>query len=474
MRDFVNDIIFREYDIRGVVDKDLYVDQIYDLTQAIAAYFKSKKKSINRIAIGMDGRTHSHTIKKEMSRALCDSGIDVVFLGVCPTPALYFALHTQKVDGGLMITASHNGKEFNGIKICLGTESIWGQQIQEIKKLFHQKATPSSEKKGIEQNHPIVPEYTNWIANHFKHLKGYPISAVVDCGNAVGGTVIPELIKKMEWHNVTVLYPEIDGTYPNHEADPTVEKNMQDVKKILQTTSTQLGIGLDGDCDRMVPMTKDGFLVPGDQLLALFAHPLAENHPGVGVVFDIKSSSGLIELLEKWGARPIMSPSGHSIIKEKMAQNNALLGGELSCHFFFKDRYFGYDDGIYALMRLIEILKISEQTLEQLLSIFPKKFSTRELRLACPEDVKTKIIPKLKVFFDKQPNSSVNSLDGIRVTMPYGWGIVRPSNTQAALSMRFESDTKEGLNNIVTLFYTALKPYLSHEAIEEIILQKEL
>lgn len=240
----------------------------------------------------------------------------------------------------------------------------------------------------------------------------------------------------------------------------------------MEDTHLQVGIGLDGDCDRMVPMTKKGNLVPGDQLLALFAQQTLQENPGVGVVFDIKGSSGLIELLKQWGARPIMSPSGHSIIKDMMAKEHALLAGELSCHFFFKDRYFGYDDGIYSMLRLFEILTESGKTLEELLKVFPKKYSSRELRLACAEDKKSMILQNLKNHFLKRDDVSIIKIDGIRVTMPYGWGIVRPSNTQSVLSMRFESDTAGGLKKVIDDFHKALTPYLGEQELKELESQK--
>ncbi len=238
---------------------------------------------------------------------------------------------------------------------------------------------------------------------------------------------------------------------------------MRDLKELLLRTNTPLGIGLDGDCDRMVPMTHEGTLVPGDQLLALFADQILKNHPKSSIVFDIKSSAGLIELIEKWHGIPIMSPSGHSIIKNMMRTHNALLAGELSCHFFFKDRYFGYDDGIYALLRLWEIIETSQKSLAALLTSFPRKYSSPELRLAYPPEKKEEIITQLKHLFSTIPNTECITIDGIRITLPYGWGLVRSSNTQALLSMRFESDTQSGLKKIMHLFYDALVPYLAQK-----------
>lgn len=464
----MKDTIFREYDIRGVVGKELTLDHLYDLGCALAFYFKEHLPSCNTISIAMDGRTHSSSIKTELTRAFIDSGINVVFLGVCPTPAMYFSLYTMQVDGGIMITASHNGPTFNGMKICLGKTVIWGKELQKIKSYFHERKKVAATNEGAETTHEIVPAYVSWLADHFKEIQNISVNAVIDCGNGAAGTVMPALIGAMGWQNVKLLYEEVDGTFPNHEADPTVIKNMQVVKKQLSNESFEIGIGLDGDCDRMVPMTKEGFLVPGDQLLALFAENLLKNHPGAGIVFDIKSSSGLIELLEQWGAKPIMSPSGHSIIKDMMSEHGALLGGELSCHFFFKDRYFGYDDGIYATLRLIEILHTTKKSLTALLSIFPKKYSSREFRLYCPDENKKKVINALKKQLENRGDISLITMDGVRATFPFGWGIIRASNTQPALSMRFESETKSGLEQLMHLFAELLDSHLSKEALAEL------
>lgn len=456
----MKDVIFREYDIRGIIDQEFFIDHVYDLTCAIIYYFHQKNPIIKTIAIGMDGRIHSDAIKQEMCRAITDSGLDVIFVGICPTPALYFSLHTLAVDGGLMITASHNAKEYNGIKICLGTSSIWGTALQAIKELYKKKAAILASRKGMLYDHPIIPHYIAWLANHFNHLKQLPLNLVIDCGNGAAGTALPALFAALQWPNVTLLYPEVDGTYPHHEADPTVAANMRDLSNYVRMHQPILGIGLDGDCDRMVPMTHDGNLVPGDKLLAIFAQQLLQKKPKNSIVFDIKSSSSVAELIERWDGIAVMSPSGHSIIKDMMLTHHALLGGELSCHFFFKDRYFGYDDGIYALLRLCEIIHQSGQSLSELLALFPQKYSSIELRLACPDEKKQEIITNLKTIFTLIPQTQLLTLDGIRVTFPSGWGLIRPSNTQAALSMRFESNTKEGLRNIMHLFYQELTPYL--------------
>ena len=260
--------IFREYDIRGKVGSEIIIDQVYDLTRAIAFYLVQKNPALKIIVVGMDGRISSPAIKESMIRALCDGGFNVIDIGLCPSPVLYFGMHTLAADAGLMITASHNPKEYNGIKILLGTQTIWGNQIKEIGRAYRQKNfLPVSSSKGTVKKYSLINDYIAWLKSHFSSLVGMPLAAVIDCGNATGSTVIPILIQKMQWKSVQALCAEVDGTSCNHEADPTIEKNMLDVKKALATTYAMIGIGLDGDCDRMDAMTKSGFLVPGDQSL---------------------------------------------------------------------------------------------------------------------------------------------------------------------------------------------------------------
>lgn len=463
------DAIFREYDIRGKVGSEFDINQVYDLARAVAYYFVEHNPKMRTVVVGMDGRTHSPQIKDELVRGLTESGLDVLFVGLCTSPALYFALYNCDVDAGLMITASHNPSEYNGLKICLGRDSVWGTQVREIRDLFKDKKRIKAERIGVVREQPIVPLYIEWLVNHFPALKGMPLSVVIDCGNGAGATVIPDLVRRMEWPHVQQLYCEVDGTYPNHEADPVKEKNMADVKKVLQETDAQLGIGLDGDADRMVPMTKAGFLVPGDQLLALFSQQILRKKPGSAIVFDIKSSSGLSELITQWGGIPHMSPSGHSIVKDHMKQHKAVLGGELSCHFFFKDEYFGYDDGIYAMLRLFALLQESHETLDTLLKVFPKKYSSLEIRIECADDKKHAIVESVREHFKKRADVSLVVIDGARVATKYGWGIVRVSNTQPVLSMRFEADSQEGLVQIKQEFFAALAPHF-----DKAMLKKEL
>jgi len=459
--------IFREYDIRGIVGDELVIEQVYDLARAIVTFFKKKYPNATTIIVGRDGRTHSPVIFSHITNAITDMGLHVIDIGICPTPATYFAACFLNIPIALAITASHNPKQYNGIKMV----GVWGAQIQEIKNIFQQKAFDSniSGISGTIRTHDIISDYIEYLANHFSHLKKYPIKAVIDCGNGAAGSVIPELIKKMEWPNIKLLCETVDGTFPNHEADPTVRKNMLDVIEALeQNQELEVALGFDGDADRMNPMTKSGHLVPGDQMLGIYAQYMLKDFPGATVVFDIKSSGGLIDFLTKHNGVPYMSPSGHSIIKERMAATKALLGGELSCHFFFHDRYFGYDDGIYAALRLFEILHATQKTLDQLLQDFPKKVSSPEFRIMCLSDSqKTVIVEHVKTIFAARKDLELITIDGVRAHMNYGWGLARASNTQPAISLRFESDTQEGLHHVKTDFFNALQPYFEEQRLRK-------
>lgn len=461
----MHDSIFREYDIRGIVGSELIIEDCYALGKAIAVFFKENNQGCTTIILGRDGRTHSLAIKEALQQAFLDSGIDVIDVGMIPTPCLYFAVSTLKIAHGIIVTASHNPKEYNGLKIW----NTYGAQLQQIKTLFKQKATITSWQSGRLYTYNIVDDYINYLVVHFAQLKNKIINTVIDCGNGAAGIVMQSLIQRLKLQNVTLLFDTVDGNFPNHEADPTVIHNMLTVKKFLtDNPKYTLGIGFDGDADRMNPMTSHGFLVPGDQLLAIYAEQVLQNNPNAAVIFDIKSSSGLTELLTTWQAQPIVSPSGHSHIKNAMKKHNAMLGGELSCHFFFNDRYFGYDDGIYAALRLIELLNNKQTTLEKLLTIFPKKFASPEFRIGCKSDSeKSCIMNNVIEYFTRKTDIHCVTIDGIRAETATGWGLARASNTQPVICLRFEASTKVEFDAIKRDFYEALTPYFDAQQLKD-------
>lgn len=460
--------VFREYDIRGVVGDDFCIDRVYALTKAIAYYFVTHNVAVKTVAVGIDGRTHSSVIGEHVCHALQDSGLNVLFLGSCATPMMYFALHTLPVQAGIMITASHNPKEYNGMKICLGTESVHGSEIQRLYEMYQSGVSLSSDTIGTITQHCVTQEYIAYMLEQFPDLVESELAVTFDCANGAAGVVIPELVAQFKLRNAHVLYPEVDGEFPNHEADPVVAKNMKDLVVAVQNNHSSVGIGFDGDADRMGAITSEGFLVSGDMLMALFAQSLIEKgHKGV-VVYNVLASSGLIDLIRSWGGDVILVSVGHSNIKKAMKVHHALLGGESSCHFCFADRHFGYDDGMYAALRLCQILVQSKKSLQTLLQIFPKRISSREYRIACNELLKQTVIDAVQHAFEQRSDMVLLTIDGVRAEAEYGWGIIRKANTQPVLSMRFESSTPDGYVRIKNDFIVVLRDYFSNDALEEL------
>ena len=453
----MQDHIFRTYDIRGKVGTELAINQVRRLARALAFYYKQQDPSIQTIAVGMDGSVHSPDIKKELVAGLQESGLNVIFIGVCPTPTLYFSQYWLPVDGALMITASHNPQDYNGIKICMRKQSVSGQEIQKILEYFKEEKHNFTQQTGTYSEHLIVQEYILFLKRLFPHLIGLDINAVFDCGHSAAGTIIPELIKHMQWKRTYQLCVEVDGSKIMHEADPTKPKNVQDVVQEISRVGADFGMAFDGDADRMGAITGDGYLVPGDKLLTLYSQKILSEVKHTSVVFDIKCSSSLNEMIQKWGGKLCVSPSGHSFIKQCMKDNQAVVGGELSCHFFFNDRYFGFDDGIYAALRLIELLIESKKTLGELLTVIPHRKSSPELRITCKQGEGPTIVEKVIESFKEEANAKITTIDGVRVDTNDGWGLVRASNTQPVICLRFESNSTEGLQKIRERFILALE-----------------
>jgi len=459
----VNRTIFRQYDIRGVVGDELPLDQVYRLGRAVAAYLLEQDASVKTVALGMDGRTHSPEIRDNMARALVDSGLDVISIGVCPTPVMYFGLHTLPVQAGIAVTASHNTKEYNGFKICLGHDMVWGEQIQQVYELYRAGVRVESKQTGTVEERDIIPAYVDYLAEQFGDLRDMTLPVIFDCGNGTAGPVIMRLAQLLGWQQAFFMYADVDGSYPNHEADPTVEKNMLDLRVRLRGSNAAVGIGFDGDSDRMAAMTPAGRLIPGDEMLAILARPVVQEAPGSRVVYDVSCSDRVPILLEHWGGGGLMVPTGSSYIKQGMRQKDVFLGGEISGHYMFADRYFGYDDGIYTALRLLESMVCGGKTIDELASIFPRWCSSPIFRPMCADDQKQEVVNKARHYFAEREDAVVTIIDGVRVTLPYGSVIIRASNTQPAISVRFEATTLDNFVRLRDELAQLLAPYVDVE-----------
>ena len=437
----LNPQIFREYDIRGIVDKDLTDIVVEDIALSFGTYIRNK--DLKTLAIGSDCRLSSDRFREIFADALIKTGCDVVDVGTVPTPVLYFAIEHLKTDGGVMITGSHNPPEFNGFKLCVGTFSIYGKEIQKIREIIEEEVYISGNGK-YEKYSKIIQDYQNYLINNLDLKR--KLKVVVDSGNATAGPVAPQIFKKLGC-NVISLYDDMDGNFPNHHPDPTIPEYLEDLISTLKKENADIGIAFDGDADRIGVVDENGSIIWGDQLLMIFARDVLETNPGSVIISEVKSSKNLYDDIRKHNGIPIMWKTGHSLIKQKMKEEGALLGGEMSGHMFFADRYFGFDDAIYAAGRLLEILSKSDSKLSELLADVPNTFNTPEIRVDCPDKIKFDVVEQVKNYFSKK-NYDINDIDGMRITFDDGWALVRASNTQPALVLRFESTSQERLNEI--------------------------
>lgn len=436
----INPQIFREYDIRGIVDKDLTLDIVETLGAGIGTYFRQNQKK--EAALGRDCRLSSPAFSEVMTKGLISTGCRVIDLGIIPTPLLYFSIFYKKYEAGVIITGSHNPPDHNGFKIMVGEEALYGKAIQGIYSIIMNNKF-LKEKDGSKSFYNIVPEYEDYIQKNIRLEK--KLKVVIDAGNGTAGVVASPILKKMGC-DVIELYCEMDGNFPHHHPDPLLPDAMQDlINKVLETRA-DLGIAYDGDGDRIGAVDDRGNIVWGDQLMVVFSRDILASHPGAAIISEVKASKVLYEEIEKLGGRPIMWKTGHSLIKKKVKEEKALLAGEMSGHIFFADRFFGFDDAIYSSARLLEILSQSDKKLSQMLADLPQTFHTPEIRVYASDEVKFKIVEEVKKeLSSKYP---VIDIDGVRAIYPKGWGLVRASNTQAMLVLRFEAETQEDLEAI--------------------------
>lgn len=440
--------IFREYDIRGVAGVDITEDDVVLIGKSVGTYLlKRGKKSLS---VGKDCRLTSDAYTEKLIEGLLSTGCDVKEIGVCPTPILYFSIHHFNLEGGVMVTASHNPPEYNGFKLCSGTDSIHGDGILELYEIIKSGSfeTGSGKREKIDAIGPYLEFVKGNITINSKLKVG------LDAGNGTGGVVALPLLKEFGCE-VKDLYCDMDGTFPNHEADPTVAENMQDLIKLVKENSLDIGIGYDGDTDRIGVVDEKGNLVYGDQLMIVFSREILKRKPGATFISEVKCSKTLYDDIEKNGGRGIMWKTGHSLIKEKMKIENAELAGEMSGHIFFKDRFFGFDDAIYSTLRLLEILDKTGKTMSELLEDIPETFNTPEIRVECPDNLKFKLTEKVTEFFKE--SYEVIDIDGMRVLFDDGWGLIRASNTQPALVLRFEALSEPRLDEIKELVESNLQ-----------------
>ncbi|MEE2822580.1 MAG: phosphomannomutase/phosphoglucomutase [Acidobacteriota bacterium] len=439
----MNPEIFREYDIRGIAESDLTNPVVFKLGQSLGTYLGTR--GCKKMTLGRDCRMSSVRLMEQLSRGLLSTGLSIVDIGVCPTPVLYFSLHHLNLDAGIMITGSHNPPEYNGFKVAVGSLTIHGEQIQEVRKIAEAGTFLTGE--GNKKELSLASQYRDCLAKAFGRLSN-PLKVVVDAGNGTGAVLGPQVYRDMGCE-VIELYCTMDGNFPNHHPDPTVVEYLQDLLQMVQDEKADLGIAFDGDTDRIGVVDDIGNIVWGDDLMILYSREILANNPGATIVGEVKCSKNLYDEIAKLGGRGIMWKAGHSLIKSKMKDEEALLGGEMSGHMFFADRYFGYDDAIYAGARLLENLSESGRKISELLSDVPKTYSTPEIRVNCPEALKFKVVGQAREYFSQ--HYTVVLIDGVRVLFDRGWGLVRASNTQPIIVLRFEAESPELLEEIQSL-----------------------
>jgi phosphomannomutase/phosphoglucomutase len=445
-RQTMNPSIFREYDIRGIAGKDLSADFARKLGRAYARFAEaSLKKQSLTIAVGRDVRVSGPEYSMALMEGLSSMGVKVISLGETTTPMTYFSLYHWNLDGAIMVTGSHNPANYNGFKICVGKATLHGHDIQELYKLMQKDEGPRSSPQAPEKK-DIYPEYTAFIQKNVKVAK--PLKIVVDAGNGAASNFAPAIYRKLGCE-VIELFCQPDGTFPNHPADPTVESNLQDVIAAVKSSKADAGIAFDGDADRIGVVNEKGEILWGDELMVVLSRAVLKENPGATIISEVKSSHRLYNDIKQHGGNGIMWKTGHSLIKAKMKETGAKLAGEMSGHIFFADRFFGFDDAVYAGARFLEILANSGGKTSDLLQGVPKSVNTPEIRVDCDDDKKWGIVEKLKKTLSAKYHT--NEIDGVRVEFGDAWGLVRASNTQPVIVMRFEAENKARLDEVRNL-----------------------
>ena len=439
----ISPTIFREYDIRGVVDADLTDEVVHLVGKALGTMVR--KEGGSTVVVGRDCRLSGGRFAEMAITGLNATGVDVVDVGVVPTPVAYFAASTLRVDGHCMITGSHNPPAYNGLKIGVAGTTLYGERIQELRRLAESGKFVVG--KGATRFHDVVGAYRKYVQENLR-LGPRKLKVVLDAGNGTGGVVAAPLFQALGLE-VVPLFLEMDGRFPNHHPDPTVEENLQPLRRKVLEVKADVGIAYDGDADRVAAVDERGDVLWGDRLMILFSRALLEESPGAAIVGEVKCSMNLFEDIARRGGRPILWKAGHSLVKAKMLEEGALLAGEMSGHIFFRSRWFGFDDGIYSSARLLELLSRTDAPLSSLLSDVPRTFASPEVHVACPEEKKLEVVRRAQAWFAAR--HEVVTVDGVRVTFPDGWGLVRASNTQPLLVLRFEATSERRLQEIAAL-----------------------
>ncbi|QEY24808.1 phosphomannomutase/phosphoglucomutase [Neisseria animalis] len=444
--------IFKAYDIRGIVGKTLTNEAAYLIGKAIAA--KAAAQGIVKIALGRDGRLSGSELMEHIQRGFTDSGMDVLNVGMVATPMLYFAAINECGGSGVMITGSHNPPDYNGFKMMLGGDTLAGEAVQELLALIEADRFVTAAGKGSVTEKDISGEYHNHITGHIKLKR--PMKVAIDAGNGVGGAFAGKLYRGLG-NEVTELFCEVDGTFPNHHPDPSKPKNLQDLIAELQKGGAEIGLAFDGDADRLGVVTKNGSIIYPDRQLMLFAQDVLSRNPQAKVIFDVKSTRLLAPWITQHGGEPIMEKTGHSFIKSTMKKTGALVAGEMSGHIFFKERWFGFDDGLYAGARLLEILSAYDNPSEVLENL-PQSISTPELNIDLPEGSNGhQVIGELAAKAKFDGATEIITIDGLRVEFADGFGLMRASNTTPILVLRFEADNQEAIERIQNQFKAVIE-----------------
>ncbi len=451
-RTHVNPEIFREYDIRGIVSEDLHEGVVELIGKAYGSYMIDK--GAKTVTVGRDVRTTSLALKNALVKGMVSTGLEVIDIGEVATPILYYSIVFFKTDGGIMVTGSHNPREYNGFKMCLGLAPIYGEEIQKLKHVIAEKKFRTGSGRVVAKT--VVSQYLEMLKSKI-HLDRH-FKIVIDAGNGTAGHIAPKIFRKLGCE-VIELYCEPDGTFPNHLPDPTKLEYIVDLQKLVLEHKADIGLGFDGDSDRVGAIDEKGRVVWADKLIALFAREINRKTPGSKILFDVKCSQALIEDIQAHGGVPVMWKTGHSILKAKMKELHNPLAGEMSGHIFFADDFYGYDDAIYVACRLVQMLSRSIHTLSELSDSIPKFYSTPEIRVDTTEDEKFKIVEKVREYF--RSKHDIIDVDGVRVLYGDGWGLVRASNTQPVLVVRFEAKSEARLHQIMDEIISKLREYPS-------------